>query len=241
MVAVGFYQVLDRMRRGINISIVLMICAFLWKCTEIKETDPVEFDTIYFPLEVGSVHVYQVSGVRYNSVQDSTEFSYLLKESVVDSFQNLESGISYKIQRQKKLNEAEPWVMDSIWTARMDGNGAVRVENNVPTVKLTFPLKENKTWDGNKLNEKREDEFEMVNVKQPFSTSVGSYEKTVTVIQEELPDYIVKFIFQKEVYAEGTGLVYKEYIILEYDQKNGQQTVESGIRYYQRLIEYEEE
>ena len=207
-----------------------------------------DLGTNYFPLETGLVHVYQVSGVRYNSIHDSTEFSYLLKESIVDSFQNLESGISYKIERQKKYNESDPWAMDSIWTARISDNGAVRVENNIPTVNLTFPLKENKTWDGNVLNGRTEDDFEMVNVKQPYADSFGSYAQSVTVIQKELPDYVVKSIFQKEIYADGTGLVYKENIILKYKQyevgepgwDDEKKVVENGIQYYQYLIDYEE-
>lgn len=245
----GFYQVLDRMRRAINISVTFAICTLLWKCAEVKEVDPGDLGTNFFPLETGLVNVYQVNGVRYNSINDSTEFSYLLKESIVDSFENLEMGISYKIERQKKYAEDGPWAIDSIWTARISTNGAVRVENNVATVNLTFPLRENQTWDGNILNGRTENEFEMINVNQSYSDSFGTHNNTVTVIQEEFADFIVKSIFQKEVYAEGKGLVYKENIILSYKQNtlgdpnqyNGKEIVETGLRYYQHLIDYEEQ
>ena len=88
----------------------------------------------------------------------------------------------------------------------------------------------------------------MVNVKQPYADSFGSYAQSVTVIQKELPDYVVKSIFQKEIYADGTGLVYKENIILKYKQyevgepgwDDEKKVVENGIQYYQYLIDYEE-
>ena len=219
------------------------ISTFFWKCTETKELSPDELGTTYFPLKTGMYSIYQVYGTRYISSDDSTVFSYLLKESVLDSFQNLETGISYIIERQKKYNEVDPWAIDSIWTARKDERTAVLVENNIPMVNFTFPFKETKTWDGNKLNDKNEDEFEMIQIRQPYTDSFGSYERTVTVIQEDLPDIYVKSISKKEIYSEDRGLVYKENIILNYKQGDyyGLEIIESGLKYFQHLIEYGEE
>lgn len=202
-----------------------------------------ELGTTYFPLETGMYRIYQVDGTIYNFSEDSTVFSYLLKESVLDSFQNLESGISYKILRQKKYSENDPWVIDSIWTARKDNRTAIMVENNISMVKLTFPFRENMTWDGNKLNSRSEDEFEMIKVEEAYSDSYGSYEHTVTVIQEDFIDAIVKTISKKEIYSENKGLVYKENIILIYKQDEfiGLEIVNTGLKYYQHLIEYGEE
>ena len=230
----------------IRISIFLLIASIstlFWQCTETKELSPEELGTTYFPLKTGIYSIYQVYGTRYVSSNDSIEFSYLLKENVLDSFENLESGISYIIERQKKYNEVDPWAIDSIWTARKDERTAVLVENNVPMVNLTFPFKENKIWDGNKLNDKSEDEFEMIQIRQPYTDSFGSYERTVTVIQEDLPDIFVKSILKKEIYAEDKGLVFKESIILNYRQGDdyGLEIIESGLKYFQHLVEYGEE
>ena len=126
---------------------VILIGLLFWQCSETKEVNPEDLGTKYFPLNSGDYRVYQVDGVRYYAFNDSVEFSYLLKETVTDSFTNLESGISYRIQRQKKLNETEPWEIDSIWTARKDIRTAISVENNVPLIKLSFPIQEGKTWD----------------------------------------------------------------------------------------------
>ena len=230
----------------IRISFILIIAVIITlflQCAETKDVSPEELGTRYFPLEAGMYRIYQVHGTIYNFPEDSTVFSYLLKESVQDSFQNLESGISYKILRQKKYNENDPWVIDSIWTARKDDRTAIMVENNVSMINLTFPINENKIWDGNKLNDRSEDEFEMINIKQPYSDSFGSYNHTVTVIQEDLYDIIVKSISKKEIYSEDKGLVYKENIILKYKQDEylGLEIIDSGLKYFQYLIEYGEE
>ncbi len=231
-----------------GIIILAVVGALFWQCSETKEFNPEESGTNYFPLQTGTYRIYQVYGAIKSFDGDSIEFSYLLKESVVDSFQNLEGGISFRIERKKKYNENDPWEVDSIWTARVDDKTAVRIEHNVPIVSLTFPLVENKTWDGNKLNGKSEKEFEMINVGESFSDIYRSHEKTVTVIQEYFPDEIVKNISEKEIYSKGLGLVYKENIILIYKQDKPEenifyppQTVDTSLGYYQHLIDYGEE
>lgn len=231
-----------KIRNSLYIAIAI-ISSIFWQCSESKEIDLSVLGTNYFPLNIGDYRIYKVSGTQYHSFNDSTVFSYLLKESVVDSFQNLESGISFKILRYKKIVASDPWVIDSVWTARKDSRTANMIENNVPVVNLTFPLIENKTWDGNRLNNKNEDEFEMMDINQPYSDSIGIHESTVTVIQEDLPDKIVKFISRKEIYAKGKGLIYKEKIILNYKQGDflGMEIIESGLRYLQYLEEYGQE
>ena len=236
----GFQLVLDKMRISI---LFIIIASIFWQCSETKEVDPEDLGTNYYPLKTGTYKIYQVNSTEYVSSGDSIVLSYLLKESVVDSFQNLESGISYKIQRQKKYSENDTWRIDSIWTSRKNERTAVLVENNVPMVNLTFPIKENMMWDGNKLNDKNVDEFEMIDVREPYQDSSGSYERTVTVVQEDFPDTFVQSVLKKEIYAEDIGLAYKEIIILNYKQGEffGKELIDTGLRYFQHLVEYGEE
>jgi len=231
------------MRTGINIFLALLGSLLYSACSETKEMSPDELGYTYFPLKTGIYSIFQVNGVKYINSNDSTVFSYQLKESVVDSFTNLESGLSYKIVREKRSNEDELWETDSIWTARKDEIRAIRVENNVPVISLTFPLGENKSWDANGLNSQAENEFEMINIGDSFSGAYASFDHTVTVIQEEIPDRIVNFISKKEIYSKDIGLVYKENIILIYKQDDylGLEIVDSGIKYFQSLVEYGEE
>ena len=209
------------------------------RCSETRDAVPQDLGNHYYPLNRGDFRTYRVDGVIYNAFNDSTSFSYFLRESVVDTFTNLELGLSYKILREKKLSESDPWVIDSLWTARKDLRTAVLVENNVPVVKLSFPTKDSVSWDGNRLNDKDANIFTLVNVNQAFSGEFGEFQNTATVIQQYLPDLIVNWISQKEVYAENIGMIYKENIILIFNQDAiGAEIVDSGIRYYMKLLEY---
>ncbi len=235
----GFYQVLIKMLRAKYILVFVLAGWFFARCTETAEWDVDSVGWNYYPIEVGSSRVYEVKGVRYINYLDSTEFEYLLKETVVDSFQNLENGISFTLLREKMYDDSSVWETDSIWSIRKDELRAILVENNVPTIQLTFPLEESKVWNSNALNDHDTDEFEMIDIGSTYTGAGKNYSNTVTVIQEDLPEYNIRYISKKEVFAADKGLVYKENVDLVYKQGDfyGKQVVESGIKYYQYLVE----
>jgi len=231
------------MKERTDFFVLIFFGFFVLGCTETHEVNTDAYGTDYFPLEVGQFAIYQVEGVEYINPQDSVEFSYQLKESITESFEDLEMGISYKILREKRENENDDWKTDSIWTARKDEIQAIKTENNVPYVRLVFPLKENKTWNGNALNGKESHEYEMINVHKPFEGKFSSFDRSVTVIQDLVPDMIVQNKLKKEVYSQHIGLVYKEKIILNFRQGDdtGLEIVDSGIKYFQSILTYGEE
>lgn len=232
------------LNKSIRQVVVFLVSALmLWSCTETKELQPDFLGANYFPLSIGEYRVYNVNELQYYSVNDIDTFSYQLKETVVDSFPNLEGGISYKIRRERMSADESTWMLESIWTARKDDYSAIYVENNIPLVKLTFPLAENKIWDGNKYSVADKDEFEMINVGKEYSTEFDNFGNTVTVVQEDLPDSIIQQISRKEIYAKGVGMIEKEniniYFVQGDDAQNGE--INSGIKYFQLLIEHGKE
>jgi len=241
--AVGFYPVLCKMKGRADFLVLILSGLLFFGCTETKEFNPADYGSDYFPLNVGQFAIYQVEGVEYINPQDSLEFSYQLKESIVESFEDLESGISYKILRQKRENENQEWETDSVWTARKDEMRAIKTENNVPYIRLVFPFQENKTWNGNGLNNKEPDEYEMIEVGKPYDGKYNSFDHSITVVLDLVPDRFVQYLSKKEVYSQHTGLVYKENVMLNYRQGDdyGLEIVDSGIKYFQSVVAYGEE
>ncbi len=215
-----------------------------------KEEFPLDVSEIglnYYPLQSGLFRIYEVNETRFllNTgclVENSESFTYYMKEAVMDSFDNLENGISYRIGRYSKEKIGDNWKLDSIWTARRDTKTAVMVENNVPFIKLSFPVEEDRAWDANSLNTREEDTYILINVKKAFidpKTNV-SYPKTVTVLQEDFDDFIVFKDQRSEVYAEDIGLVYKEFKVVEYESDDclGDGIRNAGKEVLTHLIEY---
>lgn len=231
------------MQKGIRYFILAFLMVLCWACNETREVSPDQFGSDYFPLKVGQYSIYEVRNVEYLPSGDSLVSVYELRERISEQFDNLENGISYVLLREKRDHSLQPWETDSVWMARKDEFRGIRVENNVPVIRFTFPVSENKKWNANALNDLETDEYEMVNTGMPFTGNGISYDQTVTVVQEYIPDWIVNFISKKEIYAMQVGLVYKENIILKFKQGEflGEEIVDSGTKYFQLLKEHVQE
>ena len=210
-----------------------------------EEINPSIIGWQFFPLETGDYRVYQVNAVRhfFNTTPDTV--SYQLIEKTAGEFEDLSGGISYRIERSKRDNENAEWEIDSVWTARRDVYTATQVEHNVPIIKLSFPLKENKKWNANSLNDKAIDEYFLKNVNVPFKINDTSiFQNTSTVIQDSVSDNILFRNLKKEIYSENIGLIYKEVTLLEFCAEVecvGQDIIESGLEYKQWMIAYGKE
>jgi hypothetical protein len=212
-------------------------------------------DTQYFPLRVGDYRVYHVSETQVSAYNIETDFEYDLKTVVVDSFVNVTGTYSYVMHRFKRESSLHGWESLDAWTARADDREVVVTEGSTPFVRLTFPMKNGRNWNGNAYNNLESSEFcegdsftscdlyQLENVSQPLTTTLEQlfFENTVEVIQNNSPDLITKYDIRKEVYASGVGLVYKHSTILNYCTIGnclGQQLVEAGVIFTQELIAY---
>lgn len=207
----------------------------------------------YFPLKIGAYQVYHVDETQINQSVEQ-RFVYELRVQVVDSLLNQEGGFTYIIQRQKRDNASLPWTTLDSWTSRIADRKAIVTEGNTSLVKVTFPAQNGLEWNGNAFNtlggeqncgENKDqpcDIYRLEKVGNEFLLPTGMrYAETVTVIQNDNTDLIVKQDVRSEVFAKGVGLIYKESVVLEYCTKTsclGQQIVDKGFRYKQTLKEY---
>ncbi len=207
------------------------------------ENDPKYIGWNYFPLDSGSYRIYHVTDISYQLGGVTDTSKYLLKESITGPFDNLEGTVSFRISRKVKPIDGKNWEQDSIWWAKKDMKTAIVVENNIPIIKLVFPLEENKSWDANSVNVLEEDTYILRNVGMTFTDTSGigaSYDKTVIIEQENINENIIYRDQQTEIYAENIGLVYKERIFLNYcdeDDCRGQNIIDTGTDFRMVIIE----
>jgi len=222
-----------------------MFAYFLSGCeNSTSEITPEEMGYRFYPLEQGIYRDYKVQRIQYSVLGDQDTLDYFLKEQVADSFINQAGGISYKLKRYTRTSDTLMWKLDSVWTVTKSTTNVVVVENNVPFVKLIFPVMEKKQWDGNAFNIMSEELYTYEYAFQPIVIGEESYNSILKVIQQDNPDKIVMTDIRNEIYAENIGLIYKESIILHYCTDNeclGDMIIERGIDYRQQLIEYGKE
>lgn len=239
MAVAGYTPASDSMRTPFKQPVLWMLLGALASCREQSvEPDTARLGTDFFPMETGLYWEYEVDLTTYNLL-DSVSSHFFLREVVADSFGDLSGGISYKLERFVRETEEDEWERDSVWTARLNTYQAVRVENNVPYVKLSFPLREGKSWNGNVLNSRQEESYQARNLGAEIEAGDSLYSNTVTILQREVPDTIVFYDVRREYFARNTGLIKKEYIQLNYCTSQecfGQRQIDSGRKLLMELV-----
>ncbi|SFB73260.1 hypothetical protein SAMN05421780_101160 [Flexibacter flexilis DSM 6793] len=198
----------------------------------------------YFPLQKGNYIVYDVDSTTWTITAQKYSVHYQIKELVGDSFPDLTGNTAFKIMRYKRYNTAQTWAFDSVWTATRTSRQAIRNENNIPFVRLIFPLQVGNTWNGNQLNV-----YQNPNAPYYRLDSVGiskqlkglSFEKCLKVTQANETNFLGKNV-EVEYYAQNIGLVSKAVTQIEYlDQSLYGDSVKIGGIYTQTAIEYGKE
>jgi len=191
-------------------------------------------------LEKGDVRTYQVQIINYNPDYSMDTANYQLKEVVSES-QTANDETSFRLDRYRRDNEADPWVIDSVWWARINKYQAIVIEHNVPIIKLSFPIMEDKRWDGNAMNTHEFDEFKMVNVGISYKVDSINYLNSLEMFMEDVldPIKITKDDYHQEVYSKDFGLIYKLDIDIKYCNPIdcSEPQILEGREYEQKLLE----
>lgn len=206
---------------------------FLSSCNEDVEPKPSFLGYDYYPLQVGSYRVYDINERRLLPNKDSVS-RYKVIEMLSDKFEEGGDTI-YRIERFYKYDSSDNWSLDSVWTTSRTPDLARRTENQVPYIKLSFPVEQGKTWDGNRANTRPSDEYRIDSLEYPFQLDDTTFNNTLTVVQGDQVD-LISTDLRWEVYAKGLGLVYKFNKVLEHQNLSQQDT--TGLILKQKLIDY---
>lgn len=213
--------------------------------------DPAERDTgkSYFPLRKGWYQTYRVDEIVYTLGEPET-LAYDLRVVVADSFLNTTGGYTYVLHRSRRDAGTSAWQNLDTWSVRLNDQEVVVSEENIPYVALRFPISEGNTWNGNAYNNQinpntntPEDMYMLADVGKSYVVDDKTFDDCATVNLEDNQEYIVYFDKRLEVYAKHVGLIYSETTQLHYctdtDQGCiGQQIVESGVIYKQKIQDY---
>jgi hypothetical protein len=200
-------------------------------------------------MHVGTYWEYALTETTISQVNGQVNTLTELRVVVLDSVVN-EDEITYVLGRWTRDQGATDWVAAETWSVRQSEFRWIVQQGNVPYVKLSFPLTEGKTWDGNMLNSLGGTElcqdgtdgcdiYTTNSLQEPFEIAgASSFDDTVTIVESDEVDPIVGKNIRKAVYAQGVGLVYFEVTFFEYCTVGsciGQQVVENGYILKQQL------
>ena len=237
-------------RHWVGRAVALLLGGLLASaCSKLADSPPNPLGYGYFPLEVGQFTVYDLTDVTYSLAQPPVMQHYQVKEVVRDTFTNLAGQVSYRVERFTRVQPGDAWALDSVWTALRTTTQAVKTENNVSFVKVIFPPREGLRWNGNALNGREKDEYQIKRLGKRFTLEDVSFDETLTIHQGR--DTTANLVGQDkriEVYARDIGLVYQERVSVNFcynpdppDPCLGQGRIDYGARRIQRIIGYGKE
>lgn len=160
--------------------------------------------------------------------------TYELKFEVVDSFLDSENEKAFKIERFIRTADSLPWRITDVWAVKKNANQLVWTEENLPYIKLIFPLEVGDRWDGNALFDDDQirvkvrgevmDVFKFwgsyqITDKQKETINGIDYDDAITVIQVDKEISIEKR-YSEEKYAKDVGLIYRRMEILDTQDEN---------------------
>jgi hypothetical protein len=161
--------------------------------------------------------------------------SYTIKDSVANVFNDNAGRQSFTIYRLR-LNANNTWTPINTFVVTPQDNSLEYVDNNLRYILLTNPISDSKTWAGNsnillspfyKNSTISDWDFFYTDIEQPKKIGAFTFNNTVTVVQYDSTENGVFnplgfYAYQKgyEVYADSIGLVYKDIMVYEYQQRS---------------------
>lgn len=207
--------------------------------TQTYPTNPLN---TYYPLDTGKYILYRIDSLVFVNFGETSQFhSYLAKDTIDAILQDNLGRTTYRVHRfLTDTLQANPWQDDITYTVTPTANTIELVENNLRFIKLTEPFTTDLTWSGNSYlgddpyqtyygalaaqTSLQFWQFNYENIAQPFQVGTITVPNSITVQQANdstnlpLPSDSVfaSKSFGLEVYGAGIGLVYKSYILWDF-------------------------
>ncbi|UHG93041.1 hypothetical protein [Spirosoma oryzicola] len=218
--------------KGRLYAFILLIFLGIGESCQQSSTVPVPADTAYFPLQVGDYWIYQVTQNAYSSTNPVAERVYQVQEKISSSYtQN--GQVFFLMEESVKTSSQPDWQLTAIRTVYKNQSEVVRLENNVPVVKLLFPIAATTSWNTNIYNARPDTLLHYEDSGRSFTLDTRRFDNTISVVGAN-DSTLISQQKNRQVYASNVGLVYRENVSLAYCQTSpdciGKGIVESGTR-----------
>lgn len=229
-------RLLSLQMRYSTVYIFLFLTAFYFcSCSKQETLPPNDLKLNYFPLKLNSAIIYNVDSTVYSDFNNSViKYQFQIKDTVVAKYNDLQNNDAYKIERYKKINDAN-WIFQKIISRNIVNNRAEEFIDNRRYVRLVFPPEINKKWNGNLYNDLGTLTYEITTLDNPLNISNNAIDSTLTITQNNEVNLIREDIYT-ETYGKNIGLVSKEIKAIDKDISTGK--IKRGFQYKMTLNSY---
>ena len=198
--------------------VVVLLASIFSSCGDEEVVlDPLKTGQAYYPMEVGTYWVYNVTETTYrNNVP--TKANFQTRELVKGVSKDQAGKEWFTIEVSKRLTANDSWLVMGTKTISKTVNDIQLQENNRTTVLMIFPVTEGKEWNPNAYNKdynfedepQNQSRYVYQNVGGSFEKSSKTYPNTVKVSKELSPaDDLINEVEIYEIFAAELGPVYR--------------------------------
>ncbi len=202
----------------------------------------------YYPYSSGLWWEFEVDSTFYNDFSgDTIQVSYILREEFTTPFSAENGQQAIRVEQFRKYPGSQSWVGPRVYWTYLTEQGAVKVEENIPYVKINYPVRQDLSWNGNRYNFQPQQIYLFSSVDAPLVINGIPFDSTATVLQKSFESLLGKEFYQ-EKYARNVGLIEKEIIDIKgfIDSDNIPDTlnlplmqrIRSGIIYRQKISDW---
>ena len=228
----NLFNRIDMLKKSSLYVVNLLILVGLGVGCRQDATDPGPSDATYFPLQTGNYWIYQVTQETYSLISAPTKRIYQVQEKVGNSFtQN--GQLFFLVEESVKLATQSEWKINAIRTVYKNSSEVVSQDNNVPTLRLVFPVTATTFWNVNTYNANPDTVLRYQDTGRSFRIGNQVFDRTISVVGSN-DSTLVNLQKYQRVYAQNVGLVYRESASLAYCQSSpdciGKGIIASGSR-----------
>ena len=227
------------LKKSSYLLLLFFLLASLYSC-ETSEGEPAYLGTEYFGHTPGKWIVYNVDSTVYDDfLGEVFYYNYQVMEVNAGFFTDSEGEESMRLERFWRPGEEVNWRVKNVWSSKLISSKALKTEENITYIKLTFPLRSGQggpgnSWNGNAFNNKPEQIYRLLSLHEPMEMGGQAFDSTARVMQKDFVTLIGEEL-QYEIYARDIGMIYKRYIDLS---KEVDGTIVRGVNYTYEISEY---
>ena len=220
--------------RKVSLLLIVISSAVFSACNKDAEVLDLPSVNDYHPLQVGKYVTYSLdSTIFINFGAKDTVIKYQVKHEVDGQMTDNLGRPAYRIVRYIRKTAANPWTPDNTFMAVPTDFAMEFIENNMRFLKLKGPIRDAFSWKGNSYidtyslnsNVKYLDDWDYTYEDVNTSQTVGAFNLDSTLNVNQRDEIIgnpndansySEINFGAEKYAKGVGLVYRNFLHIEY-------------------------